>query len=95
VLTGALAAAQLFTLILLWPAPSTAVRSVADAATSTEITISEPPPADAEATSLWALNRRVLVSKTGDLPGAASVERLVATDPPLSVWPAPSQMGLD
>jgi hypothetical protein len=95
VLTGTLAGAQLLTVVLLWPAPRTAVGPVADAVPHAEITISESPPAAAEATSLWALNRRVLDSKTGDLPGAASVDRLVAADPPLGVWAAPSQMGLD
>ncbi len=88
-----LAACQLLTLTLLW-------QRSAPPAGRQEIGAPAPPyvaahPSSPDAAEIAALNRRLLASKDGDLPPAASSEDLVPSDPPLNAFVSPTLNGLD
>jgi hypothetical protein len=95
VLTGALAAAQLLTLVLLWPAPRPASLPVADRSISAELASADAPPVAMDEASVGTLSRRALQSANEDLPREKAVEQLVATGPALRAAAASSWIGLD
>ena len=83
VLVGTLAASQLLTLALLWPASTSLPTPVVDAIVPQMPMPAETAPEVIEPTALAALNRSVLLSSNGDLPRETAVQPLVASGPPL------------
>jgi hypothetical protein len=93
-LAGGLAACQLLTLTLLWPRPTPSVDGVVKLPAPGEV--AEPTTArPAEASELWVLNRRVLLSEDGDLPPATPAGMLVPGNPPLHAFTASPPAGLE
>ena len=83
VLVGALAASQLLTLALLWPASKSLPAPVAESSAPRMPMPTEAPPEALEPTALAALTRSVVLSGSGDLPTERAVQRLVNPGPPL------------
>jgi len=93
-LAAGLAACQLLTLTLLWPRPTASVDGVVKVPATREV--AEPTTArPAEASELWVLNRRVLLSEDGDLPPPTPAGMLVPGKPPLHAFGASLPAGLD
>jgi len=82
ILAGALAGAQVLTLVLLWPVPSAPVLSTTATLPGTEIVEHTPPPFSRDASELGMLNQWVSQSPTGDLPPFAPTTGSIARDDP-------------
>jgi hypothetical protein len=93
-LTGTLAACQLLTLVFLWPVPTppSGTRALAPPAQGS---VEWPAPPRADAAELYALNRRLLQSESGDLPPPVTVDSIVPDDPPLYAFAGRSLAVLD
>ena len=84
ILAGALAAAQVLTLVLLWPVPSAPVLSVTAGLPSTDAVERSAPLVSRDAPELGTLSQWVSQSPTGDLPPfVPSTGSIPFDDPPL------------
>jgi hypothetical protein len=86
-LAAVLAAAQVLTLVLLWPRPAPPASPMPP---SSPPAVLEPPPVSGERPDLLTLQRRLLESPAGDLPPPAGVDPLVESAAPLRASSAPS-----
>ncbi len=88
-LAGALAAAQVLTLVLLWPRPAA---PAGPGPAPPPPAILEPLPVSGDGPDLLTLQRRLLESPAGDLPPPAGVDPLVESAVPLRASSAPADV---
>lgn len=101
-LAGVLASCQLFTLLFLWPRPTSVMNSSAVPVARTETEpalvddIKQHSPASPNTAELWTRNRQMLMTSDVELPPpVASAGPMIPSDPPLTAFSTNAFVGLN